>query len=989
MRISRKGLLLISLPLVFELTVFALLSYQLNQSEQAIRQLVNSREILAMDDKVQRAYTCSLCSTFLYAGTKLDSFKMRREIAAREVATSLAEMHELVANSGDREYVQQSAGMLRRVLKMERRWMRMDLSRWFRPGSQDFVKNMMFLHRKRSFSRLMERELATTREMVKARLTAVQTSYNIIGISLVLIVGLAVWLSQFFSRSIAVRLLNVMQNTINLSRRKPLNMPVSGNDEIAMLDQSVYRSAAEILELEQYREQLTAIISHELKTPLTSLRLVLLMLADGHFGQLSELASAHLNEAVYESDIVINLIQDLLFLERIESGKFVPEPKETDFATLINTSLEPLADLEKHREIKLNCQIVDASVNTDADSLSRSIRCGLFSLISFIEPNSEIFLETNNLGTHLLLTARSSNTSKKNIQAEKEMNLPLILSKSLADKLGAKWHFSEDPLTIIWQIPLQAADLPAVDGAPDIPAELALIGSRQQLKANKKRFGLNMNLKEKGMILVMVPIVFLVCSLGTFAYVMQETNSELKKQFEARDILTEVAQAELLKWDSLVQASLMAGFPGDDKIADEYGHDKEKLETCFSTLEDMAKASPEHKKFIDIYLKIAKKTLDISDELVLSGLTDFDKMLESMAQLRVECKAYGYNTKDAWGLEDKLISEEREKLDRSVVASNLKRQNLEAALNGIFLLSFPIAIILAMYFNRNMIREINNVVANSQHLLKNEPLSQPLPGSDEIAVLDDYFYSVAQKLMSLREFKQKLVAVVRGEFKEPLEHISVALETVSREDAASLSQKARDRIAMAQKELRRLMKLLDELLGIGSLQVGQIDLNIAEAHLKEIMERSVTIVKPLADQRKITVKMNPLDLTFAADADRLIQVLVNLMSNAIKFSPQDGIVTLDAALIDQTLSIKVIDQGRGIPEKLQTVIFEPFEQVEKADASEKKGTGLGLFIVKSIVESHGGQIGVESEEGKGACFWIRLPIKADVQKKDLVEAMSN
>ncbi|MBX9724000.1 MAG: ATP-binding protein, partial [Candidatus Obscuribacterales bacterium] len=105
--------------------------------------------------------------------------------------------------------------------------------------------------------------------------------------------------------------------------------------------------------------------------------------------------------------------------------------------------------------------------------------------------------------------------------------------------------------------------------------------------------------------------------------------------------------------------------------------------------------------------------------------------------------------------------------------------------------------------------------------------------------------------------------------------------------------------------------------------------------------------------------------------------------------PREGVVTLDAAVSGQTLEIKVIDQGRGIPEKLQSVIFEPFEQVEKADASEKKGTGLGLFIVKSIVESHNGEIGVQSEEGKGACFWIRLPIAADVQKKDLVQAMSN
>lgn len=110
-----------------------------------------------------------------------------------------------------------------------------------------------------------------------------------------------------------------------------------------------------------------------------------------------------------------------------------------------------------------------------------------------------------------------------------------------------------------------------------------------------------------------------------------------------------------------------------------------------------------------------------------------------------------------------------------------------------------------------------------------------------------------------------------------------------------------------------------------------------------------------------------------ADGAKLVQVLVNLLSNAIKFSPKQGHVSVVCQEKEGWLQVQVSDEGRGIPHAESELIFERFHQVEVSDRVEKGGTGLGLAICKSIVEAHGGQIGVQSEVGQGSTFWFKIP----------------
>jgi signal transduction histidine kinase len=143
--------------------------------------------------------------------------------------------------------------------------------------------------------------------------------------------------------------------------------------------------------------------------------------------------------------------------------------------------------------------------------------------------------------------------------------------------------------------------------------------------------------------------------------------------------------------------------------------------------------------------------------------------------------------------------------------------------------------------------------------------------------------------------------------------------------------------------------------------------------LANVLERSDQAVRSFAEQNGIRLEIQPTSTMVYADGDRLVQVLVNLISNAVKFSPKGAPVTIAVQEIPNWVEVKVIDHGRGIPAKYKGLLFQRFQQVDASDSKKKGGTGLGLAICKGIIEAHNGNIGVESEEGKGSVFWFRIP----------------
>jgi signal transduction histidine kinase len=142
----------------------------------------------------------------------------------------------------------------------------------------------------------------------------------------------------------------------------------------------------------------------------------------------------------------------------------------------------------------------------------------------------------------------------------------------------------------------------------------------------------------------------------------------------------------------------------------------------------------------------------------------------------------------------------------------------------------------------------------------------------------------------------------------------------------------------------------------------------------------------VANKSGVTLLFSPVPAPLWADADRIVQLLTNLIGNAIKFSYPGGTVLVRAAVDNASLVVEVRDQGRGIPQDKLATIFEPFKQVDASDSRQKGGTGLGLTISRSIVQQHGGRIWAESKVGQGSTFTFTLPVLDETpqQNEDLV-----
>jgi two-component system phosphate regulon sensor histidine kinase PhoR len=255
------------------------------------------------------------------------------------------------------------------------------------------------------------------------------------------------------------------------------------------------------------------------------------------------------------------------------------------------------------------------------------------------------------------------------------------------------------------------------------------------------------------------------------------------------------------------------------------------------------------------------------------------------------------------------------------------------------------------------------------------PFERPdAPGRGVILAFHDI-----TRLKELERTRREFVANVSHELRTPLALIKGYVETLI-DGARSNPEVAERFLRIIEKHTNRLAFLIDDLLTISQLESGTSVMNRRRTELQPLAQQVVTDLAARASDRAIQLRNDvPAGLEAHADPDRLHQVLVNLVDNAIKYGRHAGLVTLGAHLdpASHRLELWVTDDGPGIPREALDRIFERFYRVDAARSREQGGTGLGLSIVKHIIQAHGGEVRAESEHGRGATFRIRLPTAPD------------
>ncbi len=226
---------------------------------------------------------------------------------------------------------------------------------------------------------------------------------------------------------------------------------------------------------------------------------------------------------------------------------------------------------------------------------------------------------------------------------------------------------------------------------------------------------------------------------------------------------------------------------------------------------------------------------------------------------------------------------------------------------------------------------------------------------------------------AIEKLRREYYSMISHDLRSPLTSMLLTLEALQKNIYGVLPDKAKNRTIQAGQSARMLIELVNNILEVEKLDSGMVSPSLTVIEVVPLVEEALTVVRGLAEAKSVELQSKYTPFAFRADGELLLRLLVNLLTNAIKYSPENGVVTLSAQMVEGTVRVAVSDQGPGIPEEHREAVFARFRQLENQDESLMKGSGLGLAICRAIVQAHGGTISVDSEVGKGSCFWFSIP----------------
>jgi len=228
------------------------------------------------------------------------------------------------------------------------------------------------------------------------------------------------------------------------------------------------------------------------------------------------------------------------------------------------------------------------------------------------------------------------------------------------------------------------------------------------------------------------------------------------------------------------------------------------------------------------------------------------------------------------------------------------------------------------------------------------------------------------------KLKQEVLAMVSHDLRAPLTSLGVTLDMMLEGAVGTLDARGDRLVNRAKYSVTSLITMINDLIDVERFEAGGIKLNYEDVLANDVASPALELIMPEAERKKIVLEKDIEEFTLKVDKERLSRVVMNLVNNAIKFTPEGKRITLTVKLMQSRsgrsyAEFQVIDEGAGIAEDKLDLVFEKFKQAGTGSAGERVGSGLGLAICKAIVEAHHGNIGVNSQLGQGSTFWFKIP----------------
>lgn len=354
------------------------------------------------------------------------------------------------------------------------------------------------------------------------------------------------------------------------------------------------------------------------------------------------------------------------------------------------------------------------------------------------------------------------------------------------------------------------------------------------------------------------------------------------------------------------------------------------------------------------------------------AFSDFDRMQILMSRFASVRKRLRRSREMLLEIQTLIYAEHRE-MEETMRKDSEQREHVKTLLLAGFLGQLALTASLLAVLLYNITNRLNSLVKNAENLPTGKPLTTKVKGNDEIAYLDTVLHNASDKLEEAAQNRQSIMNMIAHDIRSPLMSSNILLEELTDEVNKAPTERAQKTTSRLRSVFSQLFILVEDLLAIDKLESGTLELDLSLHNLKDLVGQSIDTLRPQAEKRGIKLANKMPDVEVVLDEGRILQVLNNYISNAIKFSKDNSTVEIQGDIGSKSVTVAVMDTGKGINKADLPHVFDKFFQASEGDG-KKKGFGLGLAICKRIIEAHRGELGAESETGKGSAFWFSLPI---------------
>ncbi len=993
--IAQRGMVLVALPLVFELLFVSLLIYCLRQAEARTQRELKSQAIVEKSTILLRKMVAlGLYSSVFHSSSK-DSL-LDGKSGEKSIGETLKELDLLVADESSlKPSFKQIKRSARQVHQLILRFSKQDLSSWMSnmAGSSLFgevsVQLREFNHSVRMFS-----AKAGSRKFIesgrKQLPQLIKVPELLVG-GLLLNLLLTVLLAMAFARNISSRLAKLAKNTQRVSQGlTPLEIGGS-KDELNKLDLVIHELSKQLQEAEKQQSQLAAMLKDRLKIPLSEAALFLKQLQEKAGSELSDSGQDWLKISSKNLDRLGLLLDDLLQTQNIQKGFIELSFGESRSSEIVKASIEAVASLLAKKDICIEQDLEELVFQADQARLTQVLINLLSNAIKFSPSGSSIRISSISLGgrvefrvkdsgpgiakndkTRIFQRYEQSQRSDASIKGGSGLglNIAAIILKSHQGEIGVESEPGQGS-EFYFRVPIFKSDQ-AIQAIQSQAKPLQLETSMQAGESSKAPLQ-SLRIWHKGLIVVAVPLFFQIFFVLLLSNMLARAERETAVELHALQISS---TANALFREAVTLSTTAGGVAireNNDRDSYSYGVTLEYILEDLCELFELTKSDRNEREKASAIFHSSEKVLASTAKLMLAQMPT--SSLTAMIEFKQNVKSVESGLDGLAQSIARLLAKEQKIAEESPAKRARSKADIDFLIIEILTLSVLLSVLLALFFSNSISNKLKVLIQNTLLFAESKNLLPALEGDDELSQFDREFRLMAARLQENKQFKQDLLAIVSHELRTPLTSVFGALTMIQQGVYGQVSKPTNEIVQQAYQRILQVILLVNDLLDIEKLEAEKYPIEIRKVEILDTVEQALSSARETFPELNLNIKGMQYSSELETDEILCTKAISKLLVFCCEAAGIDDQIQLEIKKDNGFCKLQILYPGRWelIDSKR---IFEKFQILEQAEAADiHRGGALCLALCKSIVSQIGGELSclapkTDSEHGS---FCISLP----------------